>query len=378
MNRLNWLVWVLLSGITLPLISVAGSHGSGNPDFNTDQSTLVAIKEALVSEAQATESKVVNTAWLDAQGQLHESLIVQSSMRVRGIQVQTYLDEIQKPKVEIALDDKKGLLPECFIKDDHLRRTVRISPVKMPQSSVTGMDQTLAASASFLSHRLSIYFSESDYWHGKGSLREAGDYQGIVSGIRPDPVRFELVISVSKGTKPKDHQKERVPGSDPVSLFFQGTPSVHSEDWMIITAGLTKVTTSEVIWSSRSNIRVPVRPVTYTSQPLPDEMVGQLQAELNKWTITLDEYAMCQPLNFQITETDGRVEIDGGITAGLKKGDRLLVIDGKRIPGRVLEPGTLAELSLAQVVLVEDDLAVIQYAAGAQLIDATGKVALPF
>ena len=378
MNRLNWPIRILLSGLLLPLASVAGSHSPGNPDFSTDQSTLVAIKEALVSEAQATESKVVNTAWLDAKGQLHESLMVQSSMRVRGIQVQTYLDEIQKPTVEIALDDKKGLLPECFIKDHHLRRTVRISPVKIPRSSVTGMDQTLAASAAFVSQRLSTYFNESDYWHGKGPLREAGHYQSIVSGVRSDPVRFEFVISVSKGTKPKGHQKERVPRSDPVSLFFQGTPSVHSEDWMVMSALLTKVATSEVIWSSRSNIRVPVRPVTYTSQPLPDEMVGQLRGDISKWTTSLDEYAMCQPVNFQITETDGRVEIDGGITAGLKTGDRLLVIDGERIPGRVLEPGALAELSLAQVVQVEDDLAIIQYAAGAQLKDATGKVALPF
>jgi len=98
MNRLNWPIRILLSGLILPLVSVADSHGPGNPDFSTDQSTLVAIKEALVSEAQATESKVVNTAWLDAKGQLHESLMVQSSMRVRGIQVQTYLDEIQKPE----------------------------------------------------------------------------------------------------------------------------------------------------------------------------------------------------------------------------------------------------------------------------------------
>ena len=378
MNRLDWATGILLIGMVLPLISVAGSHGTGNPDFNTDQSTLVAIKEALVSEAQATESKVVNTAWLDAQGQLHESLMIQSSMRVRGIQVQTYLDEIQKPKVEIALDDKKGLLPECFIKDDHLRRTIRILPTKMSQSSVTGMDQTLAVSLSLLSNRFSTYFNESDYWHKKGSLPQVGYYQSIVSGVRPEPFRFELVVSVSKGTKPKDHQEERVPGSDPVSLFFQGTPSVHSEDWMIMTAQLTKVTTDEVIWSSQSNIRVPVRSVTYTSQSLPDVMVGQIEAELNKWTSTLDEYAICQPVNFQITEVDGRVEIDGGITAGLKTGDRLLVIDGERIPDRVLEPGALAELSLAQVVRVEDDSAIIQYAAGAELIDATGKVALPF
>ena len=83
-------------------------------------------------------------------------------------------------------------------------------------------------------------------------------------------------------------------------------------------------------------------------------------------------------LIFKLLKLDGRVEIDGGITAGLKTGDRLLVIDGERIPGRILEPGALAELTLAQVVQVENDLAIIQYAAGAELIDATGKVALPF
>ena len=43
-------------------------------------------------------------------------------------------------------------------------------------------------------------------------------------------------------------------------------------------------------------------------------MVGQIEAELNKWTSTLDEYAMCQPVNFQVTEVDGKVEIDPMIT----------------------------------------------------------------
>ena len=62
---------------------------------------------------------------------------------------------------------------------------------------------------------------------------------------------------------------------------------------------------------------------------------------------------MCQPMNFQVNELDGLARIDGGTTSGLKQGDRLLVIDQARIPDRVLEPGTLAELSLVQVVQVE-------------------------
>ena len=119
----------MILGTGLCFNAQAEGHGGESHLASLDEATLVAIKEALVSEAQATESKVINTAWLDAKGQLHESTIVHSSMRVRGIQVQAYLDEMQKPKVEIALDDKGGLLPECFAKDDHLKRTVRVNPV---------------------------------------------------------------------------------------------------------------------------------------------------------------------------------------------------------------------------------------------------------
>ena len=83
-------------------------------------------------------------------------------------------------------------------------------------------------------------------------------------------------------------------------------------------------------------------------------------------------------MNFQVNELDGLAQIDGGTTSGLKQGDRLLVIDQTRIPDRVLEPGALAELSLVQVVQVEEDSAIIERTAGAPLIEATGKVALPF
>ena len=378
MNRSGWIFGVLVFGLLESSTSLARSHNAENPDFNTDRSMLVAIKEALVSEAQATEAKVMNTSWLDAKGQLHESLMVQSSMRVRGIQIKTYLDEIEKPKVEIALDDKQGLLPECFIKDDHLRRTVRIVSAEMPQVAAIGLDQSLGASVSLLSRELFAYFKNSDYWFGKSASLQVGHYQSVVSGVRPEPVRYELVIAATRGSRPKDHREERVPGSDPVSLFFQGKPSVFTEDWMLMKVHLTRLATGEVIWEASSNIRVPVRPITYTSQLLPDVMVRQIRTDVTKWINALNQYAMCQPVNFQITEADGTVEIDGGITAGLKVGDRLLVIDEERIPGRVLEPGALAELSLAQVVRIEPDSATIKYAAGAQLMGATGKVALPF
>jgi hypothetical protein len=377
MRYLGWFAGMIL-GTGLSFNALAESHGGESPAASLDESTLIAIKEALVSEAQATESKVINTSWLDAKGQLHESTMVHSSMRVRGIQVQAYLDEMQKPKVEIALDDKEGLLPECFAKDDHLKRTVRVNPVRMQGHFVTELQPIAAEAADLLKGEFSVFFEDSEYWHAKRPEQQASAYQSMVSGLRPDPVRYELEVTVSKGLMPRGQRPERIPGSDPVSAFFMGTPSAFAEDWVHLKVQLMKVATGELIWTGMSDVRVPVRPVTYTNQALPDAMAAQLRKDVNGWTALLSEYAMCQPVNFQITESNGEVKIDGGMTSGLKTGDRLLVIDQVRIPDRVLEPGALAELSLAQVVKIEGDSAIIEHAAGAPLRDATGKVALPF
>ena len=377
MRYLGWFAGVIL-GTGLSLSAPAESHGGETPAASFDESTLVAIKEALVSEAQATESKVINTSWLDAKGQLHESTMVHSSMRVRGIQVQAYLDEMQKPKVEIALDNKEGLLPECFAKDDHLKRTVRANPVRMQGHFVTELQPIAAEAADLLKREFSVYFEDSEYWHAKRPVQQASAYQSMVSGLRADPVRYELEVTVSKGLMPRGQKRKPVPGSDPVSSFFMGAPSAFAEDWVHLKVQLMKVATGELIWTGMSDVRVPVRPVTYTNQALPDAMAAQIRNDVNGWTALLSEYAMCQPVNFQITDSNGEVKIDGGKTSGLKTGDRLLVIDQARIPDRVLEPGALAELSLAQVVKVEGDSAMIEHAAGAPLLDATGKVALPF
>ena len=62
MNRLDWATGILLIGMVLPLICVAGSHGTGNPDFNTDKSTLVAImvKLCVLSLTLVAKSMLLN------------------------------------------------------------------------------------------------------------------------------------------------------------------------------------------------------------------------------------------------------------------------------------------------------------------------------
>ena len=54
--------------------------------------------------------------------------MIRSDVRVRGVRVHRYLEEMLKPDIEITLDEKPGALPECFAPDDHLVRTVKVHP----------------------------------------------------------------------------------------------------------------------------------------------------------------------------------------------------------------------------------------------------------
>lgn len=356
---------------------MADGHG-GSTAFSNHDEILVAIKEALVDEAQGVESKVVNTSWLDAKGQLHESTMVHSSMRVRGIQVQAYLDEIKKPRVEIALDEKQGSLPECFIKDDHLARTVRVMPVLYGGHFGVDLYPVVQQTARLFDERFSTYFRESEQWHAKAFRQPLDSYTATISGLEPEVVRYEARLTVDRAVAPKGHRSERVPGSDPVSTFFSGSPSAFSEDWIRVSMTVTKITTGEVVWSGARDYRVPVRPVSYQPNELPEELVRSISRTTSEWSMELEGYASCEPIHFAVARQDDHFTLDGGVSSGLALGDRLLLLDQSRIPSRVLEPGTLAELSLVEVISVDEDTAVIEMKAGAPINGVAGKVALPF
>lgn len=357
----------------------AEAHGTETDAIElSDQQTLIAIKEALVSEAQAVESQVINTAWLDSEGKLHESTMVHSGMRVRGIQVQAYLDEMQKPKVEIALDEKTGLLPQCFVKDDHLKRTVKIRPSVINGQFVVDAESIAMVSASRMVGQFSGFFERAPHWHVKPVGLQLDRYTQMMTGINPETSKFELQVTISEGMPPEAHQAELIPGSDPVSSFFFGSPSKFPEDWVRLRADLIETSSQDLTWTGVADFRIPVRDVTYGVAELPRTLAALIDQQVETWSQELTQYSLCEPIRFEITQVSGGIEVDGGADAGLRKGDQLLLIDESRIPSRVLEPGALADLSLVEVVAVEADQATLEYRAGAPISDATGKVALPF
>lgn len=370
----------LTLAMMLSMQAMAAAHsGEATSPVAVDDATLIAIKEALVEEAQSAKSQVINTAWLDDKGQLHESTMVQSGMTVRGIQVKSYLDQMQKPKVEIALDQKEGALPACFAKDDHLKRTVRFLPVTMTDRFDVDARAMVQMASDLAAERLRSLMGVTDEWRLMPVAPVVSGYQKMVSGIAESPAKYEVQVTASRGQPPFDHKAEVIPGSDPIQRFFNGTPSMFAEDWMRLTVELRTTHDQALVWTGVSDFRIPVRRVGYGDRGLPKSLALVLESQTSIWADMLNEYAKCEPVSFRVaTRTDDRARLDAGHEAGLKVGDRLLLIDADRIPKRILEPGTLAELSLVQVVSVDTGSAEVAYAAGAPIREAAGKVALPF
>lgn len=374
-----WSLICLCACLSVGQAAVADAHGEDVIPQLSDEETLIAIKEALVAEAQETESQVVNTAWLDSDGRLHESTLVQSGVRVRGIQVKSYLDAMNEPKIEIALDEKRAALPQCFTQDDQLTRTLVMRSSVQAQGGESGLLDVLYTLERRSVAALRQAFAQTEEW----SLYEPGpavdSYTQLLAGITDVQTQYRMHIDVTLSEQPADHVAEEIPKSDPVSVFFHGNPSKFPEQWVKVHASLQSTQRDEPLWTASAPIRIPVRDVTLGRVRLPDAAEEALIQTINQWSLELTEYGRCEPMHFYLAESGSAgVTISGGANSGIRLGDRLLVLDEARVPSRILEPGTLAQLSLVEVTQVSADTAVVAQTAGAAIEDLAHKVAIPF
>ncbi|MDB2619364.1 hypothetical protein N9Y18_03850 [Litoricolaceae bacterium] len=367
------LLGIIVSGVSI--LAYAGSHQQSD----TSETILTAIKEQFVAQARAAETQVTNTAWLDSDGRLHESTMIRSDVRVRGVQVRRYLDEMSRPEVEIALDDKSGALPQCFTNDDHLIRTVKVYPaIQQGQFDVNhrGLVYQLGQIVTQEFHQ---GLERSPYWHTLQLTPPSDGYRGMVSGIRAEVSRYDMQIVLSPDFAPEAHQPERIPGSDPIRTFFDGHPSWLEESWVRLDVSLIDAADRKLIWQGKSLLRIPVRRVSYTDDRIPTELIAPLTNVLSRWVSDLTDFGRCEPIHFAvIRQGDNEFQIDGGSASGIAVGDQLLLIDRDAIPQRTFEPGALAQLSLIKVIQTFENSATIEHVAGAPLEQIGGKVALPF
>ena len=375
---MNLLIWILTSLLT-SVSAYGGSHVGLNTDSLADDVILVEIKEQLVAGAQAAETNVVNTSWLDGEGRLHESTLIRSKVRVRGVQVKRYLEEMNRPKVEISLDEKMGALPECFMEDDHLTRTVVFEPSKFDGRFDVDQFGIVKQIGAFSDKQLRNQLAKSSFWSVVDIAAALNPYLRAVTGIAPTVSQYSLSLTVSPGAEPPGHRAEMLPGSDPVSEYFKGTPSWFDESWVRISVALLSVNDGSVIWSAQNEIRIPARRVEYAEDQLARDVRRELIFLAESWSSDLIQYARCEPIHFNVTARPNEsYQIDGGFASGINIDDRLLLVNRENVPERALAPGALSDLTLWKVIYLDENSASIERTAGPELKEIGGKVALPF
>ncbi len=362
-----------------PTAQQAMPTATAKPATNTDEAQLTAIREALIERALEGPTRVVSTAWIDDQGRLHEDAQLTNDMRVRGVRVLSYTAD-GKASLKAEVDLQSGEKPVCAAPDasrwtQHVRLLTSIAADTRPEdryfaNEIMGAWQVAwrQATANYAKR-----WQQSDL-----DLTQRSAYQAALmgdTGLAPaDQGQWRLTMTLGKFLPKKE--ATGVFGLAPAeddngALAKQWQLSLRLEP--IFGSAEPSVKTISLIWARAE--------ATLAPPQLPDAVATKLVWEAEKWVQTLNERMACEPLQFAMRDKEGeRLHISGGRFNGLKVGDKLVLVDSRELPARVLHAGVAARLALAEVSEVADTASVLRQVAGPPLGDALASawVAMPY
>ena len=128
------------------------------------------------------------------------------------------------------------------------------------------------------------------------------------------------------------------------------------------------------------------------AQPTATKLLQELERSLSFWRSQLDWKLGCEPVQFVANEATP-VNAEGAATqssnaavfavaagsrVGVRVGDKLMLINPERIPGRILEKSSIDQMAVAEVIAVDVERALVQTISGPRPKRGEQLVALPF
>lgn len=324
---------------------------------------LQAIRQSLVQLALDGPTEVRNTSWLDDQGRLQDSSSFRTGVTVRDVRVGAFgRDADQQVTAQIksssqsAMDAErerracaKGLEPGQPW--HHMQLDVSVSP-QMPLLH----RQQAHQAARYVRSLMLEQGRRSTVWRVQELAVPASAYERALSlqGEQYVPWRLQLVVI------PVSQPREMPPQ---VALHWRAAhrqdPSLSFDHEVVVTLEERGVSTH------------------------PDRLSAAVLTDLHQAAETFlagaQQRLACVAPQFQVLNREGasRYRIAAGHASGLKIGDRLVMVDPSKIPGRVLEPNALDRLAMAQVESLGAYYAELKQVAGPALPGGTSWVAVP-
>ena len=326
----------------------------------TPDEQLQAIRQSLVQLALDGPTEVRNTAWLDDQGRLQDSSTFRTGMTVRGVRVIGYgRDADQQATAQVSANGHavpaasascaKGMMP------GQPWHQMQLDLAVSPQVPLANRQQAHQV-ARYVRTVMLEQGRRSAVWRMQEAAVPASPYERALSlqGEQHVPWRVQLLIA------PASESRDMPPT---VSLRWR---AVHRHD-------------PTLAFDHDAVVMLEERGVSMHPDRLSAQVMAELHTTVEAFLASVERRLSCLPPQFQVLNREGasRYRIAGGHTSGLKVGDRLVMVDPQKIPGRTLEPKSLDRMALAQVDSLGPYYAELKQVAGPSLPAGTPWVAVP-
>lgn len=396
MHRAALTMCLMAAGLCLPAAAQQASPTPklSNPAPNQPQTRapaetqLQAIRDALIEKAMGANTRVSATAWINERGELMEASQFRTDMQVRGVRVLEYMNS-QEPKavVDVAAGSKpdaRAAQPVCRSADEgELWR----HPLSLRIQAVPAQDPQVGA-----------LVTQAARWLETG-LRARAQAEGAVLDTAQAPSarnRYEEALWSAPQPRAPMLLQVRVGVAPGWDASVDGARRVNWEararEWMGWAEPDRQAVTLRVEWSlgraGESPLLQQISDLPLVAEALqrPTRQWGEdarrrlLREVAHRWQVmqgTLD----CEPLVYEARmQGEGSVMLMAGQDAGLRPGDRLVLVDARHVPRRLLEPEAAAHLALLEVQQVQGQRAQARQVAGPRMsTDASQNwLAMPY
>lgn len=344
MKRRGWLVAGCLAVAIASQAQTAPAPAKAGAAADPEQH-LKAIRDALVESTLAAPMRVQSFGWIDSEGRLHESTQFTSDARVRGVRVQSYLEDPAAARVKVDMD----VLPTGLVRQaeadpqrclDAQRRWRQALHVEVS----TAADLPLGAKGLLLPLAVGARTA---------FLEAARDSRRWVAQARP--------------AQPASAYEQALAGRDTDRSEWLARIEIGGR----VSAPMARIELAPL------HERGAGRRVVHTPLPGPGSHPQALALAMADAVADLERQMACEPVWFTVAGNGDQLRLREGAPHGLQPGDRLLLVERQYLPGRLLEPGAARALALVQVGTPSPAGTPLRWLAGPRPSQEGDWVALP-
>ncbi len=360
-----------------PIVPSAANASAHSGTLDGAERMLAAIRASLVERSLEAPTRVLSIGWIDAGGTLHETSQFRTDARVRGVRVLGYFSDEQgeaRTRVSAEIDIPASLRavtsgPTCTDAPPRWRIPVSLHLVDAnARGQEHGMSRALSASLAAL-----LLANEGSLarWTLVRELAPPGStYAKALSGATATVPDWTLSLSVRPVEPPKGSWLE--PATRFATSLVTGV-SAQVPSWRV-ELGLRRTGDAGEVLRIEETMVIDGRLGT-----TPDQVMGHVVQRFPDWIARLDQQAACESPQYTLLQrAPGEWAIGAGASTGLRAGDRVLVVDRRSVPLRVLEPGAAGLLAIAEVVRVTPEQVRVRQVAGPGLPETGNWAAFPF